>query len=69
MSDIISRIKFEQVAYDLGYDDSGRRSELIVMLNDHDIAQRARIAELEAKLAALQHIGTGAGQAVGHKHE
>lgn len=29
-------------------------------LRDHDAAQRARIAELEAKLAALQHIGTGA---------
>ena len=35
----------------------------------HDAAQRARIAELEAKLAALQHIGTGAGAVVRRKYE
>lgn len=39
------------------------------VLRKHDAAQRARIAELEAKLASLQHIGTGAGQAVNHKYE
>ena len=35
----------------------------------HDAAQRAHIAELEARLATLQHIGTGAGQAVDRKYE
>ena len=65
MSDILSRNEFGEdvAACNNGWEYAARN------LRKHDSAQRARIEELEAKLAALQHIGTGAGQAVGHKHE
>lgn len=38
-------------------------------LRKRDRVLIAKIEELETKLAALQHIGTGAGQAVNRKYE
>ena len=65
MSDVLSRNEFDEdvSACNNGWEYAARN------LRKHDSAQRARIAELEAKLAAIQHIGTGAGQAVSHKYE
>lgn len=65
MSKVLSRDGYVEMVRDCYAGMDWARDEL----EDHDAAQRAHIAELGAKLAALQHIGTGAGQAVGHKHE
>lgn len=59
MSDaIVARTVFETLIHDeseLSWPEERR------ILLEHDAAQRAIIAGLEERLAALQHIGTGAG--------
>lgn len=55
MSDILTPDEFRWAIEVV--ENTGRHKCLV----NHDAAQRARIAELEGKLAALQHIGTGAG--------
>ena len=65
MSKVLSRDGYVEMVRDCYAGMDWARDEL----EDHDAAQRAHIAELGAKLAALQHIGTGAGQAVNRKYE